>query len=75
MISIIDNKRRVTLPRSAKPGQAVDVSETGTGYKLDRLDPATPPKARIVVKNGRKYLTNDRVMTYDDIENVMAQFP
>jgi hypothetical protein len=72
MIATADKKRRVVLPLPANPGDVFDVARTPTGFQLVKLEKTPPPKARIVTRNGRKLLTNDRVMTMDDFQRIQA---
>jgi hypothetical protein len=44
MIVVADKKRRVVLPRSAKPGDAFECLEAGERLILERL--ALPPKTK-----------------------------
>ena len=57
MVVIADKKRRVVLPKTAKPGDAFECVPSGSGYvleKLQRLPKSKPPVAkRPADKRGR----------------------
>ena len=74
MTVIADSKKRVTLP--AKPGDRFDVQTFGEDkYVLTRLEPMPPPRARIVRRGGRSFLTNGRTITNADVQKAMEEFP
>ena len=74
MTVITDSKKRVTLP--AKPGSRFDVQAFGEDkYILTRLEKVTPPRARILKRGGRMYLTNGRTLTNNDVQQALAEFP
>jgi hypothetical protein len=74
MTVIADSKKRVTLP--AKPGSRFDVQVFGEDkYVLTRLEPVTPPRARIIRRDGRAFLTNGRTITNADVQKAMEEFP
>lgn len=74
MTVITDSKKRVTLP--AKPGSRFDVQSFGEDkYILTRLEKVTLPRARIIKRGGRLYLTNGRALTNTDVQKVLEEFP
>ena len=74
MTVIADSKKRITLP--TKPGERFDVQTFGDDkYVLTRLERVTPPRARIVKRGGRSYLTNGRTITNADVQKAMEEFP
>jgi bifunctional DNA-binding transcriptional regulator/antitoxin component of YhaV-PrlF toxin-antitoxin module len=73
MNATVDNKRRVLLPKSVRPGLIFRIEETATGYELTRLEEAKPSQARLVEKNGMAYLTNGRQITQEDVERAMDE--
>jgi hypothetical protein len=74
MTVIADSKKRVTLP--TKPGERFDVQVFGGDkYVLTRLAPAAPPRARIIRRGGRAFLTNGRTITNADVQKAMEEFP
>jgi hypothetical protein len=74
MTVITDSKKRITLP--ARPGERFDVQVFGEDkYVLTRLVPATPPRARIVRRGGRAFLTNGRTITHADVQKALEEFP
>jgi hypothetical protein len=73
MNATVDNKRRVILPKNAKPGFVFRITATGTGYNLIKLEEAKPAKARLVKAKGMAYLDNGREMTQADVERAMDE--
>ena len=52
MVLIADKKRRVVLPRTAKPGDAFACMPRGTGFVLEKLQPAPKGKPPVSKKKA-----------------------
>jgi bifunctional DNA-binding transcriptional regulator/antitoxin component of YhaV-PrlF toxin-antitoxin module len=73
MNATVDNKRRVVLPKNAKPGFIFRITETGTGYELKRLEEAKSRQARLIKANGMAYLDNGHEISQEDVEKAMDE--
>lgn len=73
MHAIVDNKRRVVLPKSVKPGLVFRIAETPVGFELVRLEPARPRKARLIKRGGMAYLDNGCELTNEDLEQACRE--
>ena len=75
----IDEKCRTSaLTGLVKPGERYKVTrQSEAEIRLTRMTVEEPkaPKVRIVRVNGRKLLSSDRVMTNEDTQRIMEQFP
>ena len=70
-----DERRRVTLPKSAKPGEVFAVEESGAGkFVLTRLL-RPKPKGRLI-REGR-YLVGvtEHVITQEMVRELQDEFP
>jgi len=70
-----DSRRRVTLPRSANPGDAFDVEKTGEGqFLLTRLEkPAR--QIKLSPKNGYLVASSGRRITMAETRKLMDEIP
>jgi hypothetical protein len=75
MTTIVDERRRVVLPKSARPGEVYSVQKTAAGHFV--LEKINQPlrRAKLVRKNGFQMLDNGHRVTQQDVEQVMAEFP
>jgi hypothetical protein len=74
----VDEKCRARLEKFVRPGERYSVEFLRPGeIVLRKLAPveSKPSKARVVSIGGRKYLTNDRVMTNEDVRKALADEP
>ncbi len=75
----IDEKCRTSaLTGLVKPGERYKVTrQSEVEIRLIRMAEEKPrlPKVKIVRRNGRKLLSGDRVMTNEDTQRIMEQFP
>ena len=74
----IGSRCRAYLNGFAREGERYQVDKPGPDeIRLRRMvvKETKAPKARIVVVNGVKYLTNGRTMTQADTEAALADFP
>ena len=70
-----DERRRVTLPKSARPGEIFAVEEAGAGkFVLTRLG-KPKPKARLV-REGRFLVgVTDHLITQEIVRDLQNEFP
>jgi hypothetical protein len=75
MIITADDRRRVTLPKPAHPGDAFDLEATGVGqFLLTRLEkPAR--KVTLLRKDGFLVASSGRSITMAETRKLMDQFP
>lgn len=75
MIIIADSKRRVTLPKTARPGDAFAVETPSEGqFVLKRLEHPSP-KIRLVRKNGLLIASTGRKITMAATRALMDELP
>lgn len=79
MTLIADDKKRVTLPKPVKPGDAFDCVQEGSRLVLVKLQhpvqPA-PAKVRFIKRKGRHTVASiGRTVTTDEIQRLIDQFP
>ena len=74
MIITADDRRRVTLPKPARPGDAFDLETTGSGqFLLMRLEkPAR--KVTLCRENGFLVATSGKRITMAETRKLMDQF-
>ena len=74
----VDEKCRARLAKFVRPGELYLAESLRPGeIVLRKLAPVQPKpsKARVVIIRGRKYLTNDRTMTNEDVRKALTDFP
>jgi hypothetical protein len=73
---VADAKGRLTSAVLFRPHSAFDARPMPDGsIRLIQMVEKELPKARIVKRGGRKYLTNERTVTLADTQRVMEEFP
>lgn len=76
MIIVADAKRRVTLPKSAHPGDAFLVESTGDGrFLLSKLVKVGKSKIKFSREDGYLVASNERLITQDQVRALMDEFP
>ena len=76
MTTIVDDKRRAVLPKTAKPGDILDIEKQGVGrWILTRLVKPKTPKVKIIQRYGRPVISVGRPVNLDEINRVLADFP
>ena len=75
MIIIVDARRRVTLPKSANPGDAFALETIGEGqFVLNRLEKQAP-KVKFSREKGFLVASTGRAITMAQIRALMDEFP
>ena len=75
MIIIADSRRRVTLPKTAHPGDAFDLETTGEGqFVLKRLE-KSGRKIKLSRKDGLLIASTGRKITMKQTRALMDEFP
>jgi hypothetical protein len=75
MIIVADSRRRVTLPKSAHPGDAFALETPGEGqFVLKRLERPVH-KVRLLRKDGFLIATTGRKITMAQTRALMDEFP
>ena len=76
MTVIVDDKRRAVLPKTAQPGDVLEVEEQSTGrWILTRLVKPEPTKAKIIQRYGRPVLSIGRPYDAEEVRRILADFP
>lgn len=78
MIIIADARRRVTLPKSAKPGDAFAIEATGEGqFLLSRLEKPVRAagKVKYTMEKGYLVASHDKIITMAQTRALMDEFP
>ena len=75
MIIIADARRRVTLPKSANPGDAFAIETTGKGqFLLSRLEKPTR-RIKLSRENGFLVASTGRPITMEQTRALLDEFP
>jgi bifunctional DNA-binding transcriptional regulator/antitoxin component of YhaV-PrlF toxin-antitoxin module len=75
MVTKVDDRRRVVLPKPAREGEVFQVDTVGTGnYLLTRLEVATG-QYKLARKHGYLMIMTEKLPTAEDIENALVDFP
>ena len=73
---VTDAKGRLTSKVLFRPHSNFDARPMPDGsIRLMQITETELPKARIVKRGGRKYLTNERTVTLADTQRGMEEFP
>jgi hypothetical protein len=75
MVIVADSRRRVTLPKEVRPGDAFAVEETGKGqFILSRLEKKAS-KVTLSRERGLLVASNGRKITMEQTRAMMDEFP
>jgi hypothetical protein len=76
---IADAKKRVTLPKPFKPGDAFDLVQKGNQLILVKLEkPARRPRSRVAIQRRRgthPVATAGRRITTEQVKNLLNELP
>lgn len=79
MTLIADNKKRVTLPKPVKPGDAFDCVLEGNRFvlvKLQRPDPTPRAKVRFIKRRGKHTVASiGRTVSTEEVQKLIDEFP
>jgi hypothetical protein len=73
---IADERRRVTLPRPVRAGDAFELEEQGNGrLVLTKLVKPDRPSGKLVRRGGLLLLSSEGVITWEQTRKAMDEFP
>ena len=76
MIATVDGKRRVVLPKNARPGDVLDVEEISKGrWVLTKMEKPKAGAGKLIKRYGRTVLSVGGGVDVADIKKVLAEFP
>jgi hypothetical protein len=71
-----DKEGRIACGEFFPPQTTFDVSKQPDGsFRLVELAERNAPRARLVRRNGRTYLESDKIITNEDVQRAMEEFP
>lgn len=73
---VADERRRVTLPKPATPGDVFEVQTQSNGrFLLTKLEKAAAPKAKLVRRARLLLLSSAEPITWEQTRKAMDEFP
>lgn len=75
MVTKVDDRRRVVLPKPAREGEVFQVDSVGAGkFLLTRLE-NPPAHYTLAKKNGYLMVMTNKPVTAEVVEKALADFP